>query len=98
MENHFLRNQKGGVAVIVALMLPVLLGFIGLAFDIGNLYCIRTQMQNAVDAAVCGGGLKLPDQGQATTQANLFITNNKFTPASGQPTFDPADTKKLVTA
>ena len=95
MKRHFWKNQQGSIAVIVALMLTALLGFVGLAVDIGNLYVIRTRMQNAVDAAVYAGGLQLTDQSQATTQANLLITNNNFTPAAGQPTFDPTDTKKI---
>ena len=95
MSKYFWKNKKGAIAVAVALMLTALLGLVGLGIDIGNLYVQRTRMQNAVDAAVCGGGLKLPDQSQATTQANLLITDNHFTPASGQPTFDPTNTKKI---
>lgn len=95
MKKHFWKNPKGSIAVMVALMLTGLIGFVGLAVDIGNLYVARTRMQNAVDAAVCGGGLQLTDQSKATIQANLLITNNNFTPASGQPTFDPTDTKKI---
>ena len=53
MKKYFWKSQEGAAAVIVALILTVLLGFVGLAIDTGNLYVIRTQMQNAVDAAVC---------------------------------------------
>jgi len=96
MNKHFWQNDQGSVAIVAAITLTMLMGFAGLATDIGNIYVVRTRMQNAVDAAVCGGGLRLPDQGQATIQANLLITNNNFTPATGQPTFDPADTKKIT--
>lgn len=95
MNKNFWENKNGSIAIVVALMLTALMGFVGLAIDIGNLYVLRTRMQNAVDAAVCGGGLKLPDQSQATTQANLLITDNYFTPAVGQPTFDPTNTNKI---
>jgi hypothetical protein len=95
MEKDFWKNPEGSIAVIVAIMLTVLIGFVGLTVDIGNLYVVRTRMQNAVDAAVCAGGLQLTDQSKATIQANLLITNNNFTPAQGQPTFDPTDTKKI---
>ena len=95
MEKHFWKDPKGSIAVVVALMLTGLIGFVGLVVDMGNLYVVRTRMQNAVDAAVCAGGLQLTDQSKATTQANLAITNNNFTQASGQPTFDPTDTKKI---
>jgi Flp pilus assembly protein TadG len=87
MREHFWPDQKGSVIVMIALMVTVIIGFIGLALDIGNLCVLKTQMQNAVDAAVCAGGLKLPDQGQATTQANSFITNNNFNPSTATITF-----------
>ena len=88
MIKHFWKSQEGAAAVIVALILTVLLGFVGLAIDIGNLYAIRTQMQNAVDAAVCAGGLQLkhnpPTQAEkdnAITVANNFIKSNNFNSA-----------------
>ena len=88
MITHFWRNQKGSTIVLVALMLPVLLGFTGLAFDIGNLCVVKAKMQNAVDAAVCGGGLALStSQTQATTQANSLITSNGFNPSNASITF-----------
>jgi cytoskeletal protein CcmA (bactofilin family) len=87
MREHFGPNQKGSVAVMVALMLPFIVGFVGLGLDIGNLCVIRTQLQSAVDAAVCGGGLKLPDHSQATAQAQSFITNNNFDPSTATITF-----------
>jgi cytoskeletal protein CcmA (bactofilin family) len=95
MKDLFGKNAQGSITVIVALILTVLMGFAGLAVDIGNLFVLRGRMQNAVDAAVCGGGLKLPDQSQATAQAKLLITDNHFTPVPGQPTFDPTNAKKI---
>ncbi len=91
MGRRFWRNQEGAVIVWFALILTMLLGFVGLALDYGNVTLVRTRMQNAVDAAVCGGGLKLPDQSQAVTQANYFITKNGFAPVEGQPSFDPSN-------
>lgn len=89
MIKHLWKNQEGAVVVIAGLLLTVLLGFVGLALDLGNLIVTKTKMQNAVDAAVLGGGLLLPSTGQATKdRANSFITANNFTPVTGQPTFD----------
>ena len=87
MRARFCSDQKGSVIVTIALILTVIFGFAGLAIDTANLYAIRTKMQNAVDAAVCAGGLKLPDQTSATTQANAFITNNNFNPNTTTITF-----------
>jgi len=87
MRKNFWKNQKGSIAVMSALMLPVLLGFAGLSMDIGNICVVKTKMQNAVDAAVSAGGLKLPDTAQATAQAKSFITNNGFNPNTVTVTF-----------
>jgi len=92
MIKRLRKNQKGSVAVMVGVMLPVLVGFLGLALDVGNLVIVRTQMQNAVDAAVCAGSLQLSlpiptGQAQATTEANAILTANNFLPANATVTF-----------
>jgi Flp pilus assembly protein TadG len=87
MREHFWKSHRGTAAVIVALMLIVLMGFGGFALDIGNLYVVKTKMQNAVDAAVCAGGLELPNISQATAQAKSLITANNFDPNSATVTF-----------
>ena len=46
-----LNNEKGAVAVIVALLLVVLLGIAAFAIDIGYGRVVRNQLQNAADAA-----------------------------------------------
>lgn len=43
--------ERGAVAVIVAILMVVLLGFAALAVDIGLLYSERAQLQNGADAA-----------------------------------------------
>lgn len=45
-----LRSQHGGIAIVVALTLAVLVGFAGLALDGGRLYLTKTELQNAADA------------------------------------------------
>jgi len=84
------KNQEGSVAVLVGVMLSVLIGFLGLALDVGNLVVVKTQMQNAVDAAVCAGCLQLSvpiptGQSQATTEANSILAANNFSPANFSP-------------
>lgn len=87
MKDRFWKNQKGAATVLVALTFAVLLGFAGLAIDIGNLCVVKTKMQNAVDAAVCGGGLALPNTALATSQANSLIATNNFDPGTATITF-----------
>lgn len=44
-------NDRGAVAVIVALLMVVFLGFAAIAIDVGRLYVERRQLQNGADAA-----------------------------------------------
>ena len=45
------RDEQGTIVVITALILPVLLAFLGLALDFGRVYDLKRQQQTAVDAA-----------------------------------------------
>ena len=44
------RQERGVVAIIVALSLVVLVGFAGLALDLGKLYVAKSELQNSADA------------------------------------------------
>ena len=44
-------SERGAVLAILALMIPVLLGALGLVIDNGYLYSVRRDMQSAADAA-----------------------------------------------
>lgn len=44
------RGEHGAVAVIVAVTIAVLIGFVGLALDLGKLYVTRSELQNSADA------------------------------------------------
>jgi hypothetical protein len=72
MTKLLLRVQKGQVLVQVALMMVVLILFVGLAVDGGNVYSSRRRMQNAADAAALAGAWELcvgnPAIAQATAQ------------------------------
>ncbi|WP_255768019.1 pilus assembly protein TadG-related protein [Pseudarthrobacter sulfonivorans] len=48
------KNETGAVAVIVAILLVVLLGFVALAVDVGVISSERAQLQNGADAAAIG--------------------------------------------
>ena len=53
---HALREERGAIFVLTALMLPLLLGCLGFAYDAGNLYIHKARLQNTADAAVLAGG------------------------------------------
>jgi Flp pilus assembly protein TadG len=68
------------VAILVALVLPVLLGFTALAVDFGHARQQRAQAQNSADfAALAGAGvLKTGTIAQATTEAETYAEKNGF--------------------
>ncbi|MEW5978882.1 MAG: pilus assembly protein TadG-related protein [Acidobacteriota bacterium] len=75
-------SEKGAILFLVAAALVVLLGMGGLAFDLGMLYNVKTDLQNAVDAAALAGAWKLngTDQGilDAVASAQAAANTYKF--------------------
>jgi Flp pilus assembly protein TadG len=67
-----LNNQQGISAVIVAVCLVMLLGFIALAIDTSHLVVARNELQNAADAGALAGAAELyTDDGKSVnTKAN----------------------------
>ncbi len=70
---RFAKAQDGTVAVIVALMLTVLLGFVAIGVDMAALYRERAQLQ-AVGDLTALSAMALPDD--ATTRAAYVIGRN----------------------
>ena len=90
------RRQHGGVAILVALSLTVLIGFIGLVLDLGRLYVNRSELQNAADACALAAAAELncdPDVAGACTPAYLeraeaigrFVAGQNRRDFQGQP-------------
>lgn len=53
------RRQGGAVAIMFAISLVVVFAFMGLALDLGRTYVVRTELQNAADAAALAGAKEL---------------------------------------
>src|ERR1700737_1762028 len=45
------KNRRGNVAVLMAFLLPVLIGALGLGFEAANWYMTTHALQNAADSA-----------------------------------------------
>lgn len=88
-------EQKGMVALIVALLLPMLLGFGALALDISYRFLIQNQLQNAADATAlaaapclygrsdCGNkNATVPDWGTAAGRGSSFASKNSVEQSS----------------
>jgi Flp pilus assembly protein TadG len=71
----FYHDRSGVVAVIVALLLAVFLGFAALAIDIGHIMVVRNELQNAADAAALAGASYLyPQTPPASPQPPSWAT------------------------
>jgi len=82
--NHKKHHQNAGFAYIwTAVLLLLLVGFIGLACDAGKLYLVANQLQNAADAAaLAAGGLLKTDRDLARQAAKDIAAHNN---ADNQP-------------
>jgi Flp pilus assembly protein TadG len=69
-----LRNDRGVIAVIVALVLVVLLGIAALAIDVGYLMAGRNELQNAADAAALAAARQLGENYKTGGTVNVITT------------------------
>jgi len=53
------RHQRGAVTIMFGLMLVVLIGFAGLAIDLGRFFVIKAELQNAMDACALAAASQL---------------------------------------
>ena len=70
----YYKEKKGITLVLIALMLAVLLFFLGMAVDISYMYHVKNQLQVAADAAALGG-IALLDGGNDDSLDNLLQEN-----------------------
>lgn len=71
------REERGAMAVVIALLLPVIVGCAGLSIDVGSWYLTRAQLQNAADAAALAGAGDLPGSpSSAATDAQTLAAKN----------------------
>jgi hypothetical protein len=69
MPSPSLRRQHGAILVMTALFIVVLIGVAALAMDVGRLVILRSQMQNAADAAALAAAAELDGKDGARARA-----------------------------
>lgn len=80
-----IREEKGSVAVVVAICMCVLLGFTALAVDYGSMATCKQSLQNAADAAALAAARDLADsKGSDTIRATAadYARTNGVDPAA----------------
>lgn len=79
----FLRGESGAVAAYVAILMAVLVAFVGLAVDFGRLYTTHSQAQAAADAAALAAATQLDGTPGAIQRATIaamtspLVNNNQ---------------------
>ncbi|MBU4232446.1 MAG: pilus assembly protein TadG-related protein [Desulfobacterales bacterium] len=97
-------DESGASAVIVAIVLTVICGFVGLAFDVGHMVMVKAELQRTADAGALAGAAGLAPynnpgpnetpnwvQGQLRAQA---LVNNAYNKANYQQFSIPVDAVK----
>ncbi len=80
------RDTSGAIAIFVVLLVPVLIGFMGISVDVGLWYTARRALQNMADAAVLSGAGELANGGSssvAETAAQAAADSNGFDASNG---------------
>lgn len=75
------QNENGGVLILVALLMLVLMGMTALAIDVGGLYHVRRQTVNAADASALAAAMSKKDD--APEQAEYFAEEKNNTTFEG---------------
>jgi hypothetical protein len=68
------RAQRGTVVIIAALSLTMLVGFAGLALDLGRLYLNKTELQSAADACALAAARELVCDPSVGTCPTSYLT------------------------
>ena len=66
---QLMRGHKGATVIFVAVAMVMILGFVALAVDLGYLYVVRGELQNAADSGALAGAQVLYDD--PTTTADV---------------------------
>ena len=74
------KDEAGGVLAYMSVLIPVMMGVIGLAVDASRLYIVNTEQKDMADAAAIAGAYELDGEDDAIVRATLAaqeaISNN----------------------
>lgn len=105
----FGRDRRGSTAVLFAVSMPMLIGSLGVGFEISNWYVIKRGMQNAADAAVLAaasnGGANFDVEAKAVASqfglthgvagVGVTVLNNVACPSGGSTCYSVTITNSV---
>lgn len=76
-------HQRGAVVIVLGVTIVMLIGFAGLAIDLGRFFVIKSELQNAMDACALSAASQLsPKSNNANTIAKV-VAYGKFLSTEG---------------
>jgi hypothetical protein len=75
---RFARDSRGAVALIFAIVLPVLLGAAGLGIEVGSWLVYRRAVQGVADAAAVSAATAIAYKGNPVTEAETIAALNGY--------------------
>ena len=75
VRRGFLKDRRGNLSIIAALVLPVGLAAAGMAIDMSKMVASKAALQNAADAAALAAASALANDEITTTQAEALATD-----------------------
>lgn len=81
-------RQRGAFLAMMVVIIVVLVGVAALALDVGRVYALRAEMQNAVDAAALAGAVELNGKDGARARAvaaarNALVHDSRYARVAG---------------
>ncbi len=73
------------MTVFIALAMVVLIGFLGLAVDVGHLYIVKGELQHAADAGALAGAAAFASNSDPRQVAMDYVRENKSDGVKLQP-------------
>jgi Flp pilus assembly protein TadG len=79
------KSERGSVIPMVAIAMPILIGFAGMALEMGSWFAIHERMQNAADSAALAAGRAyvVNNSADLTSQAKATASSYNFTATNG---------------
>ncbi|MES2299562.1 MAG: pilus assembly protein TadG-related protein [Pseudomonadota bacterium] len=89
-------RQRGSIAVLTGMTLFIMIGMLGLVLDLGHLYVVKTEMQNAADACALSAAQELSSYNASTAdrarQAGIAAGSANLVDFQAAPAvIEPAD-------
>jgi len=90
MPKSFARNDSGAIIIMFALMLPVIVGFVGLGLEVAMWYSVKRNLQSAADAAALAAAYEIAAGNTASINSSALTdaTRNGYDSVAGSITIN----------